>query len=137
MKISLLAVGLALLFSMTGCEKGPFARGPKIPQHKRPEIVRPDTPDSPEAKAAEQLIASGQQALQDEDNEKAEWHFQEAVRIAPTFGPAYYWLARAKWQLDQRTEAWNLLDRAELLIGHEADWLEKIDELRATISDAS
>jgi hypothetical protein len=34
------------------------------------------------------------------------------------------------------TKAWDLLDRAELLIGHEPAWLERIDQLRQAISDS-
>ncbi len=128
---------VALCLTFTACPKRPTTRPPRPEvEHRRPEVIRPNGQDSPEQKAADQLIVAGIAALKDDDAEKAATHFEQAVRIASSYGPAYYWLARAKYDLDQLTRAWDLLDRAELLIGHESRWLERIDQLRAAISDA-
>ena len=98
-------------------------------------MIRPDTEQTPERQAADELIIEGIDALKNDDPEQADRLLQQAVQIAPDYGPAYYWLARTKYDLEELTRSWDLLDRAELLVGHESDWLERIDRLRAAISD--
>jgi len=122
------------IFALSACPKRPPKYETEGP-YRRPPVVEPEEEMSPEVQAAQQLLQQGQEALKEDDPETAEWHFQEAVRIASSYGPAYYWLARAKFDLGELPQAWDLLDRAELLIGHDPEWLERIDQLKAAISD--
>ena len=132
----LLIFALLLPLLLTACPKKPREPGlPPEPEQRRPEIIYPNGEESPERQAANELMEEGIQALRDDDPEKAEWHLQEAIRIAPAYGPPYFWLARTKYELDDMTRAWDLLDRAELLIGQDPYWLERIDQLRQAISD--
>lgn len=128
-------LGAIVVTCLTGCPKRPPETKPPEEKFRRPEIVQPEDETTPERQAAAELVNDGIAAVQDEDWEEAEWHFQEAIRIAPSYGPAYYWLARTKYALEQMTQAWNLLDKAELLIGQDPDWLDRIDQLRQAISD--
>ncbi len=125
---------LIISFLLTACPGKRPSRKPRLPEHRRPPIAYPDEIKTPERKAAFELITKGQRALDREDPEKGEHYFQEAVRLDPSYGPAYYWLARAKYELDERRKAWDLLDRAELLIGQDPVWLERIDQFRGALS---
>ena len=120
---------------LTACPKRPPEKKPPAEEFRRPEIVHPEDETTPERQAAAKLVNDGITALQDEDWEEAEAHFQEAIRIAPSYGPPYYWLARTKFAQEEMTQAWDLLDKAELLIGQDQEWLDRIDQLRQAISD--
>lgn len=127
-----------ILIILTGlvfvaCPKRPPRERAPVP-HRRPPLSYPNEVNTPERKAAEGLITQGRQALAEEDVESAEYSFQEAIRIDPSYGPAYYWLARTKYELDEDRKAWDLLDRAELLIGDDSVWLDRIDKLRGALS---
>lgn len=128
-------LGAVVATCLTACPKRPPEAKPPEEKFRRPEIVHPEDETTPERQAAAELTNDGIAALQDEDWEEAEWHFQESIRIAPSYGPAYYWLARTKFALEEMTQAWNLLDKAELLIGQDPEWLDRIDQLREAISE--
>lgn len=135
--ISAIVLGTLMVTLLTACPKRPPEGKPPEEEFRRPDIVPPEDESTPERQAAAELMNDGIAALQEEDWEEAEWHFQEAIRIAPSYGPSYYWLARTKYALDEMTQAWNLLDKAELLIGQDPDWLERIDQLRDAIQGSS
>lgn len=118
----------------------PFLTG--CPGKKPPEIRRPDRVDyedvqTPEKRAAYQLVQEGLKALKEKDLGRAESKFQEAIRLAPLYGIAYYWLARAKYELEKFERALNLLDRAKILLERNPKWQQRIQELRGHITSPS
>jgi Tfp pilus assembly protein PilF len=133
-----LSLLLALTLFLSACPKRP-PEGPRAPEvpHSRPPLLHPEIADTPERKAADDLIETGVAALEEENYAKGEWSFREAIRIAPSYGAPYYWLALVKYQLDETKRAWDLLDRAQLLIGHDKKWKERIETLRAAITEAN
>lgn len=127
---------LASCFLFTACPKRPPVRPTPPPpeEYRRPPLVYPHEVDTPERRVALSLLVKGEAALEEDELEQAEYHFQEAIKIDPAYGPAYYWLARVKRELGAGAQAWDLLDRAELLMGDDPLWLKRIDKLRGAIS---
>lgn len=135
MKQTLLTITIIsslFLFLLNGCG-GDKKKPAKVPEYRRPPAAKPVEEKTAENQAALALIANGKKALQEGDLKSAEWYFEEALRIAPSHGPAYYWLARSKVKKGDTDRALNLLDRAELLLKRTSSWLEKINQLRQKI----
>lgn len=92
--------------------------------------------DSPEAMAASQLTQQALIAFKEKDLNRAEDKLAEAIRLSPTFGAAYYWLARVKYELNHLDKALHLLDRAEILLQQSKQWIHRIDLLKTYIKEA-
>ena len=104
----------------------------------RKEIIRnepkpPEIGSTPKARAAAGVLESGRKELAAGNNEKAEDLFQQAINIDPANGIAYYYLARAKYELGQYQQAMGVLDKAEGLLQGSSAWMEAIETLRGMI----
>ena len=84
---------------------------------------------------AKELLKQGIGFLKNQDTDKAEWNFEEAIKIDPKYGPAYYWLARARYRLNQTQSSFELLNKAEKLLQSSPDWLERVDQFRRFLLD--
>lgn len=129
-----LLIGLAFI----GCppKKPPKARPPREVR-KPAEVYRPAPPPAvitPQRKASQRTVQKGITDLNAENYEQALQTFQDAVNIDPSNGVAYYYLAMANNHLEEKETALGLLDKAEALLQYEPEWIEKIEELRLTIS---
>ena len=113
------------------------AKSTKPPVYKKPvPVSRPAPVNIPENDASLELVLNGKEALDEGLLDKAELSFEEAIRISPQLGDAYYWLAMVKYKMSKMTPALNLLDKAETLLNAHTDWMEKIDELRSLINES-
>lgn len=90
---------------------------------------------TPKSRASLKMIENGRRALADGDFEKADREFQNAINIDPSNGIAYYYLARAKYELEQYQQAEGVLDKAEALLSGSSEWVETIDALRKLIKE--
>lgn len=80
--------------------------------------------------AANTMVNKGIEYFNTDNFDAAEWQFERAIRIAPNFGPSYFWLAKVKLKKNQNNSALSFLDKAaDLLRGHE-EWISEIDKLR-------
>jgi tetratricopeptide (TPR) repeat protein len=59
--------------------------------------------------------------------------FQDAINVDPRNGEAYYYLALTDFYLGQYDESVGLLDKAKALLGYDERWLERIENLKASI----
>lgn len=111
-------------------ERAPETGAPK-------EIIRttptPPPATSPSMRASARLVEDGRRKLADGDFENAEHTFQEAINIDPNNGIAYYYLAKARYELAKYDTALGVLDKAEGLLTGSKEWVEAIGELRKLI----
>jgi Tfp pilus assembly protein PilF len=109
--------------------------GKNVPT-KRPPIYDKPVIESVEAKSpAKELLKEGISHLKDKAHQKAEWKFEEAIKLDPDYGPAYYWLARARYRLDQINNIIYLLDKAETLLKNSTTWIERIQKFKDLLSE--
>lgn len=73
-------------------------------------------PVSKSSSPASPLIQSGIDEIKNENIEKAEWNFEQAINLDPDYGPAYYWLARVRYKLNQIDAAKQKLKKASALL---------------------
>ena len=76
------------------------------------------------------LVSEGIEKLKADLIDYAEWKFEEAVNLDPNYGPAYYWLARVKYRLENMEQSLELLKKAESLLKGSESWAERIGEFR-------
>lgn len=81
------------------------------------------------------LINDGIDKLKNQLNSEAEWKFEEAINLDPDYGPAYYWLARARYRLEEIQKALDLLDKAKSLLKNSENWLQRIEKFRNFLLD--
>lgn len=147
-----LLLGLFQILFLTSCaKKTPVSE----PSHRRPQITRPSFPEQQEEAvyesshsapasavpvqpivshpAAESLVNKGIQELSRGNYDSAEWNFEEAIRLSPRYGPAYYWMAEAKYKANDFDRARSFLNQAEALIGHHPDWQSRIRALKVEL----
>ncbi|MFH1874329.1 MAG: tetratricopeptide repeat protein [Pseudomonadota bacterium] len=133
---------IAFIFIFTACAKEVVKRPevkkkkPQVEEQARKPIV-PPTVYTPQRKASDRIVAKGKVQLENGNHEQALQLFQDAVNVDSANGQAYYYLALAHIKLDQNDAALGLLDKAEALLQHEPDWLEKIQDLRQKIGGAA
>lgn len=128
-----------MLFTASCAEKKyggkTFQRG----THPRKDVIRPaeqrpaEEVASPQRVASNQLVDKGLNHLDAKEYELAAVRFQDAINIDPRNGIAYYYLAMTDYYTGQSDVALGLLDKAQSLIGHDAKWNERIENLRASI----
>lgn len=150
-------IALAILFLiLSACTSKPRAT-PAQAERRRPVVNRPamttdtgmgsDTTEiSPypnpaqvqttEASnpAAESLVAKGVEEIHANNLESAEWSFEEAIRLAPQYGPAYYWMAVVKYTSKDFSQAASFLDKAASLAPPNSNWQSRIQSLRDDIA---
>jgi tetratricopeptide (TPR) repeat protein len=103
---------------------------------ERGDVIRPIgiSPPSeittPERRASMGLVKLGTAQLDADSFELAMATFRDAINIDSTNGIAYYYLALTYHYLDQPELASGLLDKAEHLLKNDADWMQKVLELR-------
>jgi len=141
--ISFIALILVIASCMlTGCAtKGPSHK--RIPAGKKParkDVIRPAeqqqaTPvaATPKGVASQRLVENGLTLLDRKNYDLAAVRFQDAINVDPRNGQAYYYLALADFYLEQYDAAVGLLDKAETLLGNDDRWVERIENLRASI----
>ena len=110
------------------------------PEGVQREVVRLQQPQlaslrSPQRAASLQIVERGKGHLSRREYDKALQAFQEAATVDGTNGIAYYYLAKARYELRQPVEAMGLLERAESLLGDSAEWLDNVTQLRAMIQE--
>jgi thioredoxin-like negative regulator of GroEL len=109
--------------------KKPTAEEPT--ERPKPSNVAPVTAVSvPERNASGKLVASGKALLEKGEVDRAIASFRDAANVDPTNGEAYFCLALAYVRSGQVELAFGVLDKAESLLGADAEWKAKIDELR-------
>ncbi len=148
--------GFALLiFSLAfvGCAKKPAykhvpqkAPSAKVEKERSPEtgakkeIIRaeprtPSTMATPQARASAKLLDAGRQKMSLGEFDPAKRSFEEAINIDPANGVAYYYLARAKYELGEYQQALGVLDKAEELLSGSKEWSETIQTLKGLIQE--
>jgi tetratricopeptide (TPR) repeat protein len=105
------------------------------------EIIRVESAPSPvmatpQARASARLIDGGRQKMTAGQFDQAERSFQEAINIDPSNGIAYYYLARARFELGQGPQALGVLDKAEELLSGSAEWSEAVQTLKGLIRES-
>lgn len=106
------------------------------------EIIRAEqrplaVANTPRARASVNMVEEGRREMASGNFDNAERRFQEAINIDPGNGIAYYYLARAKFELGQYQQAAGVLDKAEGLLGGSPQWLEAVMTLREMIKERS
>jgi tetratricopeptide (TPR) repeat protein len=138
--ISIIVLVISLTVGFIGCEKRPPQK--RLPGARKPaqkEVIRPAEQQeavgagTPQRAASRQLVESGMVQLEAKNYELAAVRFQDAINVDPRNGAAYYYLALADFYLEQYDTAVGLLDKAEALLRHDERWMERIENLRATI----
>lgn len=118
-------------------QKADVKQAPSAPK----EIIRNEpkplasASSTPQSRAATKLIDQGRQDLADGNFEKAERTFQEAINIDHNNGISYYYLAKAKYELQKYAAASGVLDKAEQLLAGSDEWLDAVNALRQMIQD--
>lgn len=91
---------------------------------------------TPERRASDSLIDSGNAKLAEGEPEKAVGIFRDAIKVDPSNGPAYYHLAFSYYKLQELEMARGSLEKAENLLRQDAEWSQKIDELKANLDSS-
>ena len=117
-----------------------FSACPKMPpEGGKPTVTYPDHRKSttPEATAAKDLVDEGRSLMKSESYDQAEWKFQQAARLAPSYGVPYYWLSKVKYEEKEYQRSYNYLRRAEMLLGHLPEWQDDIAGMKGKIVEAA
>ena len=85
--------------------------------------------------AAKALVEQGLEDYKKKDYEAAEWSFEEAININPSYGPAYYWLARIQYKIGSKQASLNNLKRARENLRHNKLWILRINEFEGHIQN--
>jgi len=93
------------------------------------------TQSSPKGRASIKLVEEGRQLLAGENAEAAQGAFQQAITVDPNNGLAYYYLARARFELGEYQNADGVLDKAEDLLEASPEWMEAVSTLRQMIGE--
>ena len=134
-----LAVMLSASFGACSFKKGPAKRIPTAKKPAEKDVIRPadtqpvERPVTPQNIAAQKLIRDGQTYLDQKNYELAAVRFQYAINVDPRNGEAYYFLGLADFYLEQYDEAMGMLDKAKALLQHDERWIERIENLKASI----
>src|SRR3989338_8610550 len=88
---------------------------------------------TPKARASAKMVEDGRRLLVSGDVQGASLAFQEAINVDPKNGIAYYYLAKAKFELGEHVQASGVLDKAEELLQGSKEWMEAISILREMI----
>lgn len=59
--------------------------------------------------------------------------FQRATRVDPSNGFAWYWLGKARIEIDDRSSAIGVLEKAETLLGPYPEWQSRAAELLSSL----
>ena len=107
----------------------------------RKEIIRSEpkvfaAASTPKAKASANMVEAGRRELANANFEPAERIFQEAINIDPSNGVAYYYLARAQFELGLFGQSSGVLDKAEELLAGSKEWMEAVATLQEMIKEA-
>jgi len=124
-----IAISLALTTACsTTTTKKQVVTSKEAPQYKHAQDGNDNdnAGDSP----ASALVNQGIEMLKNEENSEAEYQFEEAINLDPDYGPAYYWLARARYRLEEIENALGLLKKAESLLRYSPAWMDRIEEFR-------
>lgn len=97
--------------------------------------VRPSTLDvvTPQRQASMRLVEKGRTLADAGDYERAAASFRDAVNVDGSNGIAYYYMAFVDAKLGHIDVALGLLDKAEALLGADAEWMARIDELKTEL----
>lgn len=134
-----LAVVFCFAFSACSFKKGPAKRIPTAKRPPKKDVIRPadtqptERPITPQNIASQKLIRDGLALLDQKNYELAAVRFQDAINVDPRSGEAYYYLALADFYLELYDESIGLLDKAKALLQHDDRWLERIENLKASI----
>jgi tetratricopeptide (TPR) repeat protein len=134
-----LTVVLCLVFGACSFKKGPVKRIPTAKKPPQKDVIRPadtqpvERPVTPQNVASQKLIRDGMALLDEKNYELAAVRFQDAINVDPRSGEAYYYLALTDFYLGQYDESVGLLDKAKALLSYDERWLERIENLRASI----
>ena len=79
------------------------------------------------------MVEDGRRLLVLSEGPSASLAVQEAINVDPKNGIAYYYLAKAKFELGENVQASGVLDKAEELLQGSKDWMEAISILREMI----
>ncbi len=90
---------------------------------------------TPKARASAKMVEEGRRDLAAGNAEGAEKRFQDAINVDPNNGIAYYYLARAKFELEKFEQANGVLDKAEDLLAGSKEWMEAVATLRDMIKN--
>lgn len=112
---------------------GKPAAGAEILATQRQNLA---TISTPKRVASQEVVERGVKELQTNRAQNAVQTFQDAISIDGTNGAAYFYLAKAHYQLGSYERALAMLDRASALLGDANEWMSKIDNLKATVERA-
>jgi tetratricopeptide (TPR) repeat protein len=106
-------------------------------ENRDPNFDKTSDPITHEEKAAVRLIEKSQIYLQEGNTDLAIKKLEDAIRISPYYGPSYYYLAEIEKDVNNLDYANRLLDKAEILLQNDAEWMTKVWELRDQIENSS
>ncbi|MBF0104746.1 MAG: tetratricopeptide repeat protein [Deltaproteobacteria bacterium] len=125
---------MAVLLITSGCAGTTHQKVVSV-NKQRPETIqkyeRPEQIQASDASPSGSLVSEGIIMLKESRHSEAEWRFEEAVNLDPDYGPAYYWLARAKFRLEEIKNALSLLEKAEALLNKSEVWMDRIYKFRS------
>jgi tetratricopeptide (TPR) repeat protein len=123
--------------------KRPHARKPAAAAHEkkgegRKDVIVPEdnkyaSISTPARTASANMVNKGKALLDAGDYEKAVSMFQEAVIIDAGNGIAYYYMAKARYYLNERDAALGILEKAESLLSGTPEWKDAIALLKLQI----
>lgn len=125
---------LTLSLLMPGCKfflKKPVKKPSQVRVQKESTAdkasasIEKPSPSVTQKAAADQVLLA-KEALDQEKFDQAQWHLRQAIRVSPTYGPAYYWLARISFLKNQTSQAKLYLMKAKLYLGHLTQWQSKL-----------
>lgn len=145
----LLLASCFLLLSSCATQQTPmkkFTPKPKVTKERvqetgaKKEIIRTEpkpfaSSSTPKARASLKMVEIGRAQLANENFAQAGAVFQDAINVDPTNGIAYYYLAKAKYELGDTEQALGVLDKAEQLLSGSKEWMEAVSALRGLIKE--
>jgi tetratricopeptide (TPR) repeat protein len=89
---------------------------------------------TPQRAASNALVDDGEKVFNLGLYDRAADLFQEAVTVDSSNGAGYYHLALTKLRAGEYGEAEGLVEKAELLLGNQPDWTDRLEDLRRELS---
>jgi tetratricopeptide (TPR) repeat protein len=131
-------LALVLLLFVASCAptKGKPVRA-KIPPNSRTPPVSSQLQEeelTPQRAASNALVDDGEKVFNLGLYDRAADLFQEAVTVDSSNGAGYYHLALTKLRAGEYGEAEGLVEKAELLLGNQPDWTDRLEDLRRELS---
>ena len=137
-----LLTGLLLVSCQTAVRppSGPQPEPPPAPPTEEPAPSRPRPADDPAQKreqAAAALTERGRRLMADDQIDPAMRLFEQALSLAPRYGPGYYYLAEAWLVRNNWSQAQEFHRQAALYLEADGAWQARVAQQRRRIDRAA